>query len=88
MADDNWATVRIGIPVELTAAADVLNSVIEFLIAIANVALATLEVVKALLIGLLDPFRTILEQLIAVFAPERARTVMIGVTIAVVSAGC
>ena len=65
MADDNWATVRIGIPVELTAAADVLNSVIEFLIAIANVALATLEVVKALLIGLLDPFRTILEQLIA-----------------------
>jgi len=65
LADDNWATVRIGIPVELTAAAEVLNSVIEFLIAIANVALATLEIVKALLIGLLDPFRTILEQLIA-----------------------
>lgn len=61
-----WETTGpIGVPTELTAAADVLNSVVEFLINVANVALTILEVVKSLLIGLLNPIKAIVEAIIA-----------------------
>lgn len=65
MADSRWYSTNIAIPADLTAAADFFNSIIEYLINLANVALATLEVVKALLIGLLDPIRAIVEAIIA-----------------------
>lgn len=65
MAEERWATVQVGIPADLTAAADFLDNIIEFLIAVANIALATLEVIKAVLIGLLDPIRALIERVIA-----------------------
>ncbi|NBR00487.1 MAG: hypothetical protein EBT79_04270 [Actinobacteria bacterium] len=65
MAEERWGTVQVGIPADLTAAADFLNSIIEFLISVANIALATLEVIKAVLIGLLDPIRALIEQVLA-----------------------
>jgi len=65
VAEERWGTVQVGIPADLTAAADFLDSIVEFLIAVANVALATLEVVKAVLIGLLDPIRALVEQVLA-----------------------
>jgi len=65
LADDRWQSVSVGIPGDLTAAADALNSIIEFLIRVANIAVATLEVVKALLSGLIGPIRAIIEAIIA-----------------------
>lgn len=67
MADSRWLNaVTPGIPdFGQKAAADAINSVIEFLINVANVAAATLEVVKSLLVGFLDPIRAIVEALIA-----------------------
>lgn len=65
MADERWYPAATGVPADLTAAADVLNSVIEFLISVANVALTILEVVKSLLIGLLNPIKAIVEAIIA-----------------------
>lgn len=64
MSEPQWNTVQVGIPVSLTAAADFLNSIIEFLISILNIALTVLEVVRALLIGLLNPIRAIIEAII------------------------
>jgi hypothetical protein len=65
MAEPQWNTVEVGIPVSLTASADALNNIIEFLISILNIALQVLEVVRALLIGLLNPIRAIIEAIIA-----------------------
>jgi hypothetical protein len=66
MAEDRWQNaVTPAIPVDLTVAADFLNSIIEFLIRVANIAAATLEVIKALLLGFLNPIRAIIEAIIA-----------------------
>ena len=66
MAESRWQNaVTPAIPADLTASAEFLNSIIEFLINVANVAAATLDVVKSLLIGFLDPIRAIIEAIIA-----------------------
>jgi hypothetical protein len=66
MSEARWQNaVTPAIPADFTAAANVFDSVIEFLINVANIAAATLEVVKSLLIGLLDPIRTVIETIIA-----------------------
>lgn len=66
MAESRWQNaVTPAIPADLTASADFLNSIIEFLINVANIAAATLEVVKSLLIGFLNPIRAIIEAIIA-----------------------
>lgn len=65
MSEPRWQGVSVGIPGDLTAAADLFNSIIEFLIRVANIAVATLEVVKSLLVGLIGPIRAIIEAIIA-----------------------
>ena len=67
MAESRWLNaVTPGIPdFGQAAAADAINSIIEFLINVANIAAATLDVVKSLLIGFLDPIRAIVEAIIA-----------------------
>lgn len=67
MAEPRWYDADVSVPLvpQIAGVADTLNSVIEFLINVANVALATLEVVKSLLVGLLNPIRAIIETIIA-----------------------
>ena len=65
MSEDRWQSINVAIPADLTAAADLFNSIIEFLIRVANIAVATLEVVKSVLLGLIGPIRAIIEAIIA-----------------------
>lgn len=61
----SWAVFQPQLPDSVTLLAEVLNSLIDALLAILEIVRAVLDVVKALLIGFLDPIRAIIEAIVA-----------------------
>lgn len=59
-----WYTVQPGVPDSLTDALDVIQGLVEALLIILNTVLSILQVVKAFLIGFLDPLSAIIDVII------------------------
>jgi len=60
----NWGTVKFEIPDVLKPVRDAINTIAEFLVAILDIALGILRLVKTFLIGFLDPILAIVQAII------------------------
>jgi len=60
----NWVTIQPGIPAEFLAPIEVIQALLEALLIVMNIALAILQVVKAFLVGFLDPIAAIIQIII------------------------
>jgi len=60
----NWVTIQPGIPEEFLAPIEVIQALLDALLIVMNIALAILQVVKAFLVGFLDPIVAIIDAII------------------------
>lgn len=60
----NWVTIQPGIPPEFLAPIEVIQALLDALLIVLNIALAILQVVKAFLVGFLDPLAAIIQLII------------------------
>lgn len=59
-----WGEIQVGVPDVITDLAEIIDSFAQALLAVLNIALAILQVIKAFLIGFLDPLAAIVEAII------------------------
>ena len=60
-----WSTVTVQLPESVIDLSEILDSLIEALLAVLNIALSILQVIKAFLVGFLNPLAALLESIIS-----------------------
>jgi hypothetical protein len=61
----DWIVVQPGLPTQVTGAVDAIQSILQAILVALNISLAILQVVKAFLVGLLDPLVPLVDELLA-----------------------